>query len=150
MSRVKAVKRARRHNGFHSIPGQAAQRPPVQQQIDMIARGLDRLTYHLSELELMIHFTMRQFARKSVIPGSIITSLDGKPQYESISLFQLFEQQRETFAQQLMEERRAFARAHAAANATDGQLSTGDPDPHEGADRPTGPALVPGGEPQGS
>lgn len=142
MSRVKSLKRARHHNGFKSIPGQLSQRPPLQQQIDMLKAGIDRLAYHLSELELMIHFTMRQFKLQRPIPGSIITSTDGKPQYETMTIFEKFQRERVVFAQQLMEEHRALACAQADAAASAGEVNSGEPDPHAAADQPTGPTLV--------
>lgn len=151
MSRVKDLKRRAKHvNGFrHTFAPQQTQRPPLQQQIDQIFAGLGKLADLLAELDLQIEFTMRQIQMKRAVPGSIITSTDGKPQYETLNLLQLYATQREAFAQFLMKERHATLEAQRIADSG-GQNGTGTgaaPAPAKsgsgtGTDAATGPSVI--------
>ena len=130
---------------------------PLDIQISMALRGLDRLAGHVAELGLMIEFTMRNIIISRPKAGGLIIG-GGKPEVERTSMLGLYEQHREQFAAQLMEERRAIARAQQAAKSGDGTgtstspATSGNgavaPDPSladVGDDSP-GPLIFPGRE----
>lgn len=155
MSRAK-VRKAGKTNGHHGTfksLGTPGQRPPLQQQMDMLLQGLENLAHHLSELDLMVEFTMRQIRLGRVIPGALVGA-NGKPPMEQISLGHLYEQQRDAFAEQLLKERHEIARTLKAAQDDERartSTDTGDvapPQPGPDTDAPTGPSLIilPGGK----
>lgn len=128
-------------------------------------RAVNDLANYVAEVELKIEFTMRQIRLGRVKPGAIVGA-NGKMPVEQCSLLDLFEEQREVFAEQLLTERRAeqeayreTLRAEQAAGAGGDRTSQGagtgegaGVEAGEGdgahADRPTGPSLIilPGGK----
>lgn len=87
------------------------------------------------ELDLQVEFTMRQIRMKYEVPGSIITSPDGKPQVKVMDLLELFALQRNSFIAALKKEQDEIARAQQAAQAGTGQVAA------KADDRQTGPAV---------
>lgn len=118
MSRVKASKRPRQRSGkvvrgpFKSF---GATEPTLAMKVDMCIRGLDRLAEHLAEMDLRTEFLLRQMRLTRKVTSGLITSPTGQPQTQVITLSQMYEEQRETFAEMLMKERHEIAQAIAAS-----------------------------------
>lgn len=141
------------------------QHPPTQQQLDVLFKAINDLANYTADVELKVEFVLRQIRLGRVKPGAIVGA-NGKMPVEQCSLLQLFEEQRDVFAEQLLAERQAereayheTLRAEQAAGASGDRTSQGagtgegaGVEAGEGdgahADRPTGPSLIilPGGK----
>lgn len=122
MSRVKQFKRIRKRQEQRERPApskrQQIQQLPIQQQLNMLFTGIGHLADHLSEIELKVEFTMRQFKLRRPKAGGLILE-GGKPQFEETTMLEFYLSQREQFAAVLQKERHEALRAELAAKGID-------------------------------
>ena len=91
--------------------------PPVQVQLDHMAAVINKLVEAVGDIELRLMFTMRQIRMGRTKPGALVDPTTGKIPVQHITLADLFDQQRELFVQQLMQEMKEEQDAHARAQA---------------------------------
>lgn len=130
MSRVKAFKRMRkRQESTRPSVKQQTKQIPIDTQLKMLFTGIGRMAEHLSELELMIEFAMRYIKLKRPKSGGLI--IEGREQFEELTLLQFFEQQRDAFAEALQKERHEAIRAELIAKGIDPDSVNGDSTAHD-------------------
>ncbi len=93
--------------------------PPVQVQLDHMAAVINKLVEAVSDIELRQMFTMRQIRMGRVRPGALVDPTTGKLPMQHITLADLFDQQRDAFVQQLMQEMEAERNENAYTQAAD-------------------------------
>ena len=91
--------------------------PPVQVQLDHMAAVINKLVEAVGDIELRQMFTMRQIRMGRTKPGALVDPMTGKIPVQHITLADLFDQQRELFVQQLMQEMKEEQDAHARTQA---------------------------------
>lgn len=91
--------------------------PPVQVQLDHMAQVINKLVEAVGDIELRQLFTMRQIRMGRTKPGALVDPITGRLPVQHITLADLFDQQRELFVQQLMQEMQEEQNAHARAQA---------------------------------
>ena len=118
---------------FKSMPGTRPGTrtiPPVQVQLDHMAAVINKLVEAVGDIELRQMFTMRQIRMGRTKPGALVDPTTGKLPVQHITLADLFDQQREVFVQQLMQEmeaeRNEDARTQAAAEHQGDNESSGE------------------------
>lgn len=136
MSRVKAFKRVRnqqRQHESHTPPKQQMPRQslPIETQVNMLFAGIGRLAEHLSEIELMVEFTMRNIVLERKLQGGLILE-GGRAQVERLSMLQFYERNRDAFAQQLQKERDEAIRTGLAASGSAGGSADPNAPPRNG------------------
>lgn len=104
---------------FKSLRGNRPGIPPVQVQLDHMAAVINKLVEAVGDIELRQMFTMRQIRMGRVRPGALVDPITGKLPMQHITLADLFDQQREVFVQQLMQEMREAQSEDARTQAAD-------------------------------